>query len=129
MSCRLTSASVLCPAGTRPGQRHQQRRTHRLLPQAVLLEAAVVPQAITVIAQIDDQRVLRQAELLERLEHPADVAVEELDRRVVRRRDALFLRVGQVAEDRRDLKSPSSAPTLGTANASGCCRPRNSTGK
>src|SRR2546422_11014638 len=61
-----------------------------------------MPQAVAVVADEDDQRII-ETELLQVVQHQTDVAVEKLYRGVIRGDDALLFALGQIAKDGGDL--------------------------
>lgn len=86
---------------------------------AVLLKAAVVAEAVTVVRGVDDERVVGVAGLLEGGEDAADVAIEIGDGGVIGGGDALFVVLGEVLKDGRDLGGIFRADAGGGAFAGG----------
>ena len=66
-----------------PGPRHDQRRARGPLEQRLLHPLATLAEMVAVIAEKDDDRVVRQLQPIERVEHAPDVGVEKRDGRVV----------------------------------------------
>ena len=113
------------PAGILPGQRTQQRDAERAFPVGVLLAAerrhrAVRPRVHVrpVVRRVHHDRVLGDAELVEVVEHLADVLVV-VDHRVVVGRlvrpglaQALRLRVGAQVHVRRVEPTKNGLPAL-----------------
>ena len=71
------------PLAGDPGAGHHQRRARRALEQHLLHPLPVLAEQVAVIAHEDDDRVVGEAEAIERVEQPADLGVEEGDRGVV----------------------------------------------
>ena len=75
----------------------------------MLLEAAVLAEQVAVIAREDHEGVARVRRAVEGGEDDADVLVHELRRRVIRRDDALAVRVGELAKDVRQTRAVGGA--------------------
>ena len=107
--CSSTCRSV----GQMARPAHEQGDAHGRLVEAVLLEPAVLAEHVSVVAEVDDDRIVGLTRVVERVEDAADLVVEERERRVIRRLDALGVAVGQVPEDER------AVPEVGVGDGRG----------
>ena len=89
------------PDASRPA--HHERNAHGGIVAAMLLETAVLPETVSVIRHVDDERIVLEIVLLQKVENMADVAVEISRRIVVSRRDAPLLLIGEIPKDQRNL--------------------------
>src|SRR6478752_6668130 len=71
-------------AGTDPRHAHDQGHAHELFPQLeAVANHAVLAESLAMITGHDDRRSIVDQRLFERLEHPADVVVDECDLTIV----------------------------------------------
>src|SRR5271157_1927875 len=81
------------------GPPHDQRHSDCRLIEAILLDAAVLPQQVADVAQEHDQGVRTHAAVLKCLDQAAGLEVHERERRVVSGLDPPEVVVGQVVKD------------------------------